>query len=554
MYENDQEDTLETLEKSANTAHRLQSSLKTGQTVSAGAKGAAVGPYAAAAELLWQNRKIAVKIMIVTIVIFLIPVLFVVMLPTVVFDDVTINREVPILNDNITLTQNMKDAELAVWTILKESHDTVIAQIDAEIANLEENETGIVTDDYASGNPINSATLLSQYSASKNYAEINIEDLIKTVSRFQEQLFSYTVSEESYENEDGETITTYHYTVVYSGDSFFSNDIFQLDESAKETAVYFAENLITFLYGSIYDTGGSVAQVSPEVMQYADLIKKYAEIYGIPQYFDLICAVMMAESGGRSLDVMQSSECPYNTKYPRKPNAIDNPEYSIDCGVHYLADCLSGAGCTSPSDTGKISLALQGYNFGNGYIGWALKKYGGYTEANAMEFSNMMKQKLSWTNYGNPRYVPAVLQYLVPVGKGGYGSPFVGRNWLTAVSSEFGNRIDPINGKPQAFHDGLDIAYPIGTPINAVRGGTVLVAAETGNGFGLHVVIDHGNGITTLYGHCSRLLVSKGQQVQTGQVIAEVGNTGRVTGPHLHLTFKVNGQAKNPREFLDVPN
>lgn len=523
--------------------------LKQGNPYRLGAKGAA-SPYAAAASMIWEHRETVRKGICAAVVFFLLPVVFVVMLPTVVFDDVTTEREIPLLNDNAKLTQNIKDGELAVWGILKESHDNIISQIDAEIADLGENETSIVTDEYATGNPINSATLLSQYSASKNYAEVNIADLIKTVSRYKEQLFSYTVSEESYKNDDGEVFTTYHYTVVYSGDSFFTDTIFQLDESAKETAGYFAENLLTFLYGSIYDTGGSVAQVSPEVMQYADLIKKYAEAYGIPQYFDLICAVMMAESGGRVPDVMQSSECPYNTKYPRKPNAIDNPEYSIDCGVHYLADALKSAGCTSPADTGKISLALQGYNFGNGYIGWALGKYGGYSEANAIEFSNMMKQKLGWSNYGNPRYVPAVLQYLVPVGKGGYGSPFVGRNWLTAASSEFGNRIDPINGKPQAFHDGLDIAYPIGTPINAVRGGTVLVASDTGNGFGLHVVIDHGNGVTTLYGHCSKLLISQGQQVQTGQVIAEVGKTGRVTGPHLHLTFTVNGQKKNPREFL----
>ena len=555
MAKEQQEDTLNVLEKSASAAHSIQNAVKTGKAVSSVAKGAAAGPYGAAAGFLWENRENIRKIISVGIALFLLPVVFLIMLPSVIFDDMTLDREIPIMNDNTTLTQNIRDAELAVWTILKESHDNVIAQIDGEIAALGENETGIVSDDYASGNPINSATVLSQYSASKNYAEINIDDLIKTVSAYQEQLFSYTVSSESSINEDGETITTYYYTVVYSGDSFFADNIFKLEDSAKETAGYYAENLLIFLYGALYDSGvGGMAQVSPEVMQYADFIRKYAQLYGIPEYFDLICAVMMAESGGRVPDVMQSSECPYNTKYPKSPGAIDDPEYSIDCGVHYLADCLKSAGSTSPADTGKVSLALQGYNYGNGYISWAVGKYGGYSEANAIEFSNMMKQKLGWKNYGNPRYVQAVLKYLIPVGKGGFGSPFVGRNWLTAVTSEFGNRVDPINGKPGAFHDGLDIAYPIGTPINAVRGGTVLVASDTGNGFGLHIVIDNGSGITTLYGHCSKLLVSAGQQVQTGQVIAEVGKTGRVTGPHLHLTFTVNGQKKNPRDYLDVPN
>ena len=72
--------------------------------------------------------------------------------------------------------------------------------------------------------------------------------------------------------------------------------------------------------------GAVSAQVSAEVLAYSDLIKKYAEQYGIPQFFDVICAVMMAESGGRVPDVMQASECPYNTKYPKKPNGITEYE------------------------------------------------------------------------------------------------------------------------------------------------------------------------------------------------------------------------------------
>ena len=155
------------------------------------------------------------------------------------------------------------------------------------------------------------------------------------------------------------------------------------------------------------------AQVSAEVLAYSDLIKKYAEQYGIPQFFDVICAVMMAESGGRVPDVMQASECPYNTKYPKKPNGITDPEYSIEVGVHYLADCLQGAGCSSPSQMDELSLALQGYNYGNGYIGWALENYGGYSEANALEFSKLMQQKLGWSSYGNPQYAAAVMKYLV---------------------------------------------------------------------------------------------------------------------------------------------
>ena len=214
---------------------------------------------------------------------------------------------------------------------------------------------------------------------------------------------------------------------------------------------------------------------------------------------------MMAESGERVPDVMQASECPYNTKYPNEPNAISDPEYSIDVGIYYMADCLNGAGCTSPSQTEKLSLALQGYNYGNGYISWALENYGGYTEANAWEFSRMMQERLCWSGYGNPKYVSAVFQYLVFSGGSIWGSPFVGKNWNSAVSSEFGWRIDPLNGS-SAFHEGLDIAYPTGIQINAVSGGIVTSVVYSETGYGRHIRVDCGDGVTVLYAHCSDIL------------------------------------------------
>ena len=249
---------------------------------------------------------------------------------------------------------------------------------------------------------------------------------------------------------------------------------------------------------------------------------------------------------------MQASEGPFNTRYPNKPNAIQDPEYSIECGIKELASCLEQAGCTGPMDTAKVSLALQGYNYGNGYISWAIKNYGGYSEANAIEFSNMMKAKLGWSVYGNPRYVSAVMQYyLYPSGGGaeGWGSPFVGRDWRLAVTSEFGYRKDPFTGQT-AGHTGIDIAYPKGTPINAVKSGVVESATKSSTGYGWHIIIDHGGGVKTLYGHCSELLVQAGQQVTQGQVIALVGSTGRSTGPHLHLNVEINGQLQNPRNYI----
>lgn len=156
--------------------------------------------------------------------------------------------------------------------------------------------------------------------------------------------------------------------------------------------------------------------VSAEVEAYRPLIRLYAAQYGIPEYEDLIAAVMMQESGGQGTDPMQCSESGYNTRYPHAPNSITDPEYSIDVGVHTLADILNMAGVESPIDLDHISLALQGYNFGPGYIFWALANYGGYSELNAIEFSDMMAAQYGWAGYGDKAYVSHVLRYY-PVGR-----------------------------------------------------------------------------------------------------------------------------------------
>lgn len=155
----------------------------------------------------------------------------------------------------------------------------------------------------------------------------------------------------------------------------------------------------------------SSAYVSEEVLAYTETIEKYAKQYEIEDYVALIQAVMMQESGGKGDDPMQSSECGYNEKYPKKPNGITDPEYSIEVGIHYLADCLKKAGVEEPSDIELISLALQGYNFGNGYIQWAIDNFGGYTKANAKVFSDEMKAELQTDVYGDPDYVSHVLRY-----------------------------------------------------------------------------------------------------------------------------------------------
>ena len=151
--------------------------------------------------------------------------------------------------------------------------------------------------------------------------------------------------------------------------------------------------------------------VSAEVEAYEPLIQKYAKQYGIPEYVELIKAVMMQESGGRGLDPMQAAEGSFNTRYPHEPNGIKDPEYSIECGVQELKAALISAEVENPIDMEHIKLALQGYNFGNGYISWAKTNYGGYSYANAVEFSTMQAARLGWDSYGDTQYPAHVLLY-----------------------------------------------------------------------------------------------------------------------------------------------
>jgi murein DD-endopeptidase MepM/ murein hydrolase activator NlpD len=116
------------------------------------------------------------------------------------------------------------------------------------------------------------------------------------------------------------------------------------------------------------------------------------------------------------------------------------------------------------------------------------------------------------------------------------------------ISSAYGNRIHPIK-KTTLFHSGIDIPAPTGSNIIAAKAGTVLIARVEG-GYGNTVVIDHGGGITTLYGHCSKLLVKAGQKVDAGSTIAKVGSTGVSTGPHLHFEIRKNGSPVNPSGYV----
>ncbi|HPA36357.1 MAG TPA: M23 family metallopeptidase [Chitinophagales bacterium] len=120
---------------------------------------------------------------------------------------------------------------------------------------------------------------------------------------------------------------------------------------------------------------------------------------------------------------------------------------------------------------------------------------------------------------------------------------------LKRIASGFGMRIDPVYKTPR-MHAGLDFTAETGTPVYATGNGIVEIAGYQGDGYGNKVVINHGYGYETLYGHNSKLLVRAGEKVKRGQTIALVGNTGKSTGPHLHYEVWKNGQKIDPVNFF----
>lgn len=135
----------------------------------------------------------------------------------------------------------------------------------------------------------------------------------------------------------------------------------------------------------------------------------------------------------------------------------------------------------------------------------------------------------------NSTYIPTYI-FVWPLQENGY------------ISSSYGYRSDPKTGEWK-LHGGTDIAAPTGTPILASADG-VVIAAQWHDSYGYYVKIQHNDTFATLYGHCSALHVSAGQQVKQGQVIADVGETGYATGPHVHFEVYINGTRVDAMQYF----
>ena len=411
-------------------------------------KTALMGSPLAVIGTVFRHRRTLAKTGAAVGGVLMLPILFLVMLPGLVFGDLSENTGA--LTSNTVISENIRASNQAIVEVLQESHDALLAKINAEIARLPEGDTASISDPYASSIIVNANQLIAQFCASQDdYKNINISKLKSLIRENEDGLFSYDVTSETAtvevpaEEENAPprkvTFTRHTYTVSYAGDAYFADHVFHLTDKQKKTADSYVENLTMFFGGSASGLAMAVG-VSDEVLAYRATIQQVAQKYGMEAYVELLMAVMMQESGGRGSDPMQAAEGGFNKKYPHVPNGITDPAYSIECGIQELKYALDKAGCTGPTDLDRIKLALQGYNYGSGYIDWAMERDGGYTKENAIAYSDMMGARPNWhyDRYGDKEYVEHVLRYYQITNTGG-SYPANGMQIPHYLQTDYGN-------------------------------------------------------------------------------------------------------------------
>lgn len=302
------------------------------------------------------------------------------------------------------------------------------------------------------------------------------------------------------------------------------------------------------------DTIDKAASLSPLVMSYRPYVEKVAKENGIEDYVDLILAVMQIESEGNGMDPMQASESSFNERYPRQPNAIMDPFYSIDVGVKELASNLKTAEVSSATDIQNIKVAVAGYNFGSGFIPWLKENHDGiWTLDAAIEFSAMKSAEQNWVKYGDPPYADKVMRYYTQYTFIVKDGEFLWPIPEARLTQDFG-------ANAGGYHFGMDISAWYGAPAYAPHDAKVVAVSETcpvnggylGNMCPLNTfAMGGGNFIQleveyqdrTMYIillHMKDIYVSEGQMVKKGQALGTQGNSGNSSGSHMHVEIHEN--------------
>lgn len=350
MAEENRSSASEALEKGANTAQAIRGAVKTGKAIAGIAKGAAAGgPYGAVAGALWSNRKTVIKIVLAAAFILLLPVLFILMLPGLIFGgfgsgNAADSSQTPVLNNDAVVVENVNNISFTISSILGEGLDDVLARIDDDFSASGGDEKEVINP-YA-GNLVYSTNLIiCQYCAAKekDYQSITVSDMEQILRGAKEQLYSFTRTEETREStsvdpDTGEKTTTTEqwmiYTVVYNGEDYFADHIFQLSEEQKALANDYAYNLSVYLGDGLFQglvddeftlgpsyEGVTFSDGSTPVVYFNQLDERFAnQPYGKDNIGGYGCgptsmSIVVSSLSGETVDPIQMAEWSYKNGY-----------------------------------------------------------------------------------------------------------------------------------------------------------------------------------------------------------------------------------------------
>ena len=350
MAEEHKDGFAETVDTAASAAHTVKGAIKAGKAISSAAKGAAAGgPYGAVAGAVWAGRKHIGKIIAVIVILLLLPVLFVLMLPGLIFGGLLnafspSDTKQPILNSETAIVESANDITFTINSILGEALDDVMVRIEADFASSGADQME-VKNPYSSGLVYNANLIISQYCATRDedFERISLDDLAAVLRENKEQLYSYTGTQENREvtiedpetGEDTITIEVWMvYTIRYNGESYLADSVFSLTDEQKELAADYASNLSLFLGDGLLQnlvewTGNSIPSlgdvtfsdgVTP-VVYYNQLDERYAsQPYGTDNIGGYGCgptamAIVVSSLTDDMVDPVEMAKWSYDNGY-----------------------------------------------------------------------------------------------------------------------------------------------------------------------------------------------------------------------------------------------
>lgn len=349
--ENEQKSGLaETLETGRTAAQTVRGAIKAGKAVSGAAKGAAAaGPYGAAAGAIWENRRLAGRIMVAVIAVLLIPVVFVASLPAVIFDNL-LNAfspaflDAPILNNNAAIVENVTEITSIIDGIMAGGLEDTMKQIEEDFASSDADEMEVINP--YTGSPLyNANQFIAMYCAYRNedYSGISISDMAGILRTGQSSLYSYIQADETRTKTETDPATGKEvsvtekwrvYTIVYNGEAYFSEQVFRLDGEQMALASAYAQNLSLFLGDGMMQgisewDGNSIPSLgnvrftdgATEVVYYNQLDERYAgKPYGTDHIGSHGCgptsmAIVVSSLTGQTVDPVAMAEWSYQNGY-----------------------------------------------------------------------------------------------------------------------------------------------------------------------------------------------------------------------------------------------